>query len=460
MSSDMPRYLLFILAVALTFPAALQAADPSIVRVEISSTWGGLGMPQKTELVIENENGDYHLGSTRIEPALVESLQSSIREPVQGKPTLDNLGITEEWLKTAEDKLEKDAEQDDGDSMLYKLGQGSPDQKAIFRRSYADREFVAKVLPNLFCCRHTDDNPNVRVTIVYADGSRTILCSYSQSEFMLPWKIEGGTGNMKTFNKNISVAVAAMMPDKATNRERVSGSGMDLALGWTVMDALANEWNLSNARAQAGEALDKIGNVYQILSADVNPYHDVTFGVYVEDKPDEREENLHLDLKRPDFPQGFTLTAILLCNDRKVFGVDQFLQDVPRYQDLTLSVPWLAKLRTKCPKCGTTLIWVHNQSLSDKALKNFTADMHAVKKDALANEVRQVQSQVAVLNVSYGDWWLVLPDRRTILWRYESVSGLLGHKKSEFSVHECTDYQGVSGGCVGAVFSPDGERIN
>jgi len=197
---------------------------------------------------------------------------------------------------------------------------------------------------------------------------------------MLPWKIEGGTGNMKTFNKNISVAVAAMMPDKATNRERVSGSGMDLALGWTVMDALANEWNLSNARAQAGEALDKIGNVYQILSADVNPYHDVTFGVYVEDKPDEREENLHLDLKRPDFPQGFTLTAILLCNDRKVFGVDQFLQDVPRYQDLTLSVPWLAKLRTKCPKCGTTLIWVHNQSLSDKALKNFTADMHASRK--------------------------------------------------------------------------------
>jgi len=35
--------------------------------------------------------------------------------------------------------------------------------------------------------------------------------------------------------------------------------------------------------------------------------------------------------------------------------------------------------------------------------------MHALGKDALVNEVRQVQSQVAVLNVSYGDWWLVLP---------------------------------------------------
>jgi hypothetical protein len=333
----------------------------------------------------------------------VESLQSSIKEPVQGKPTLDNLGITEGWLKTAEDELEKDAEQDSGDSMLYKLGQGSPDQKAIFRRSYTDTNFVARVLPNLFCCRHTDDNPNVTVTIVYADGSHTILHSYSQSEFMLPWRIEWGTSNIETFNKNISVAVASMMPDKTTNRERVSGSGLNLALGWTVMDALTTEWNLANARAQAGEALDKIGNVYQILSADVNPYHDVTFGVCVEDKPDEREENLHLDLNRPDFPKGFGVTAILLFNDRRVFGVDQFLQDVRRYEDLTLSVPWLEKLRTNCPKCGTTLLWVHNQSLSDKALKNFMADMHAVKKDSLANEVRRFQSEVAVLNVSYGD---------------------------------------------------------
>ena len=454
----MRRYFLFILAVTLTFPTALTAADPAIVRVEIRSSWGGLGMPQKTELVIENDKGDYHLGSTRIDSAVVESLQSSIQEAVQTKPSLDNLGMTEDWLKAAEDKLEKDAEHDDSDSMLYQLGQGSPDQKAIFRRSYTDRKFVARVLPKLFCCRHTDDNPNVTVTIVYTDGSRTSLCLYSQSQFMLPWKI--GTSNVETFNKNISVAIAAMMPEMATNRERVSGSRMDLALGWAVMDALAEEWKLSNARTRAGEALNKIGNVYRILSADVNPYHDVAFGVYAEDQPDKGEQNLHLDLGRSDFPPGFVVTAILLYKDRKVFGVDQFLQEVPRYEDLALSVPWLAKIRTKCPTCATGLLWVHDESLSDKALKNFAADMHAIKKDALANEVRKVQSQVAVLNIGYGGWWLVLPDRRMVLWRYDSKLGLLGHKASEFHVHECTDYQGLFEGCVGALFSPNGELIN
>jgi len=121
--------------------------------------------------------------------------------------------------------------------------------------------------------------------------------------------------------------------------------------------------------------------------------------------------------------------------------------------------PWLSKLRDKYPKWGTSLLWVHDKSLSDKALQNFAADMHALGKDALVNEVRQVQSQVAVLNVSYGDWWLVLPDRRMILWRYESVMGLLGWKKSDFSAHGCTDYQANNGGCVGALISPDGELV-
>ena len=51
-------------------------------------------------------------------------------------------------------------------------------------------------------------------------------------------------------------------------------------------------------------------------------------------------------------------------------------------------------------KWGTTLLWVHDRSLSDKALKNFAADMHKIGTDALANEVKQVESDVAVLNVS------------------------------------------------------------
>jgi len=182
--------------------------------------------------------------------------------------------------------------------------------------------------------------------------------------------------------------------------------------------------------------------------------------LYVKDSTVEGEENLHVDLSRHDFPAGFVVRGILLYQDNAVSGVDQFLQNLPRYEDLVFAVPWLARLRANQPRSGTTLLWIHDKPLSDKALKNFAADMHALGKDSLADEVRQVQSQVAVVNVSYGDWWLVLPDRRMVLWRYESVMGLLGWKKSDFHEHDCTDYQGVTGGCVGAVVSPDGELTN
>lgn len=458
----MPRYTLVFLALAFLFPACALADNSAIAQIEIQSAWGGLGTPQRTELVINSENGEYRQGNTRVDPAVVASLHDSIRQPRILKPTLDNLGMTDEWLKNAADKLGKEAEHNDGsDSVLYKLGHGSPDQKAIFYRAYTDPQLMLKILPEIFRCCHTDDYPHVKVTVVFVDGSRTILSSQSQSEFMLPWKIEGTSESGETYNKNISVAVAAMLPRKATNRERISGDGLDLALAWVVMDALKDDWNLSNVKAHAGEALGRIGNAYTILNADINPYHDVTFGVYVNyGKGEEGEENLHLDLKRADFPQGFFVTAVLLYQHGKVVGVDDFLQNAPRFEDLALSVPWLTKLHAKYPKWGTTLLWVHDKSLSDKGLKNFAADMHNIGKDALVNEVKNVQSEVAVLNVSYGDWWLILPDRRMILWRYESVMGLLGWKKSDFHERECADYQGVTGGCVGALFSPDGELIN
>jgi len=93
-------------------------------------------------------------------------------------------------------------------------------------------------------------------------------------------------------------------------------------------------------------------------------------------------------------------------------------------------------------------------------MRNFAADMHKLGKDRLADEVSSVQRDVAVVSIGYGDWWLVLPDKRMVLWRYESFSGLLGFRQSQFSAQECADYKGVTAGCVGAVVSPEGELIS
>jgi hypothetical protein len=236
------------------------------------------------------------------------------------------------------------------------------------------------------------------------------------------------------------------------------GDGLALHLAGIVMKDIEERWKLLGAESKDGEALSRIRSAYTIVTADVNVNHDVTFGVYSEKNGGE-EENLHALVKKPTFPKGLTENVILRYRNGKAIGVDGFLNGASRYEQLVLSVPWLSRLRAKYPNSGTTLLWVHDVSFSDKAMKQFSADMHVLRKDALAMEVRKVQRDVAVLNVSYGDWWLVLPDKRMVLWRYESVSGLLGFKQADFRLHECTDYQGVTGGCVGAVVSAEGELV-
>jgi hypothetical protein len=425
-------------------------ADYVVRQIEIKSYWGGLGTPQKTALVIRNDKGTYRLGRKQVDVSSVKALIAAAREPVIGKPSLQNLGLTREWLEQRVAGIPNE-------SPWRKLKEGTPQQKALFTKSFTDPNFIAKILPTLFVCCHTDDYPSVEVTISYDDGAAIVLSSHSQSDYMLPWKVESnGTAN-ETFNRNISNALVALMPKKATNLDRIVGDRMDVKLAEAVMRSIEEQWNLIGAEAKDNEALARIRGTYKIVSADVSLYHDVAFGVYSKEH-DGTEENLHVLVTRQSFPAGFYENAILVYKDDKVWGVEEFLGKASRFEDLALSVPWLAQLRMKYPKWGTTLLWVHNTSFSDKAMQNFAADMHLAGKDGLAEEVRRVQQDVAVLNIGYGDYWLILPDRRMVLWRYESVSGLLGFK--HFAAHKCADYQGVSGGCVGAVVSPEGELVN
>jgi hypothetical protein len=298
----------------------------------------------------------------------------------------------------------------------------------------------------------------VKVTVTFSDGKTITITSHSQSVYMLPWTIETNVANTETFNRDISLALGAILPVGSTNRERIVSDYVGIALATVVMNTIEPQWKLMAAEGKAADALIEIRRKYQVIGADVNPNHDVTFGVYSQ-RHGGVEENLHAIVRRSLFPKNLTEEAILLYKNGKVRGVDEFSNGSSRYEDLVLSVPWLSQLWKQYPRWPITLLWVHDVSLSDKGMRQFSADMHKLRKDALADEVRKVQRDVAVLNVSYGDWWLVLPDKRMVLWRYESVSGLLGFKQSQISAAECTDYQGVTGGCVGAVISPDGQFI-
>ena len=84
-------------------------------------------------------------------------------------------------------------------------------------------------------------------------------------------------------------------------------------------------------------------------------------------------------------------------------------------------------------------------------MQNFTADMRQ-----LADEVARVQEKAALVFLDYGSDWIVLPDKRMILWRHYLPAGFLKWSQVDFSFKRCADYNANNGGCVGMVVSTGG----
>src|ERR1700733_11532154 len=86
----------------------------------------------------------------------------------------------------------------------------------------------------------------------------------------------------------------------------------------------------------------------------------------------------------------------------------------------------------------------------------FADDMKAIGRNDLVELVQAAQYQAALLESGHGDYWIILPDKTAIMWRWESLDHILKWKVIDFPAHECTDYRTVSGGCAGVLISPGG----
>jgi hypothetical protein len=434
-------------ALLLCCASSCVAQQPRIARVTIQSNWGGLGAPSQTEVLIVRDGSGYESKHDRIDSQLVESLLAALNAPLIAKPELENLGINQAWLEAnAIPAVEKYAGSFDD---------AAANQKALYRASFANEALVRQVIPNLFSFIRTDDYPSAKVEVTFEDGSSVSASSASQYLFMLPWKVKQNGQEVATFNANISRAVAALMPKKSTNRPRIAGQGLDADLAEAVMRHIEKDWKLLNVENRVGGTLATLRARYTVESADINPYHGVAYGVAWKGKQP-HEENLHVVLRRASFPPNISENAILLYKDGKVFGTEDFLQNAGKYEELVFSVPWLNNLSEKYPGYRIELVWVHDRSFSEKAMNLFAADMNAIGKSAIADQVRAQQDKIALITIQYGDYWLVLPDKSMIMWRFSSVSGLLNFKPSDFPYQRCSEYNTVTGGCVGVVVLPDG----
>jgi hypothetical protein len=195
---------------------------------------------------------------------------------------------------------------------------------------------------------------------------------------------------------------------------------------------------------------------FEVDRARIVSYRGYDFGYRTGD-PSPHEENLDATLRQQNSPANVAVEADLLFHDGKIEGVADLAKRLPPYQSLVFSVPWLSEYLTAHPDQHLYIRFVHDRSFSRKAMEAFEADMRKIGNDALVADVAANQDKAALILLDYGSDWIVLPDKRMILWRHYEPPSFLKWNASDFKMQRCADYNGNGGGCVGAVISPDGK---
>lgn len=372
--------------------------------------------PDKTFLDIFKNGEAYNLGSAVVDSSLVAAMVSALRAPVNPEPNREDLGFTSAWLKANASSLGQTF------ARTTFIG-GKPIQQSAFESTFADPAAVDKAIPLLF--RHTfcvdcdHFTLSVEISVGFDDGTRIDARASSDSPYMLPWHLRSGGRDVDAYNADISRAIAALMPENSANRSRLAGEGLATELGHIVLTQEERERGLQDIENETGGTLSAIRSRYAVGYAGINRFHESgMFGT------GQAGPNLHLQLTTPDWPPNFREEVALAYVNGSVVGTDKFLSDGPKFEKLVLSVPWLAKYAQNHPKVPIELSFVHDASLSDAAIKLFSADMKAIGREKLIPEVEEAKNEIALLSLGSGmahSQWLVFPDQHMLLWRYWQV---------------------------------------
>lgn len=426
----------------------------NVEKIRITSTWGGLGIPQRSELVITCKPKRCFANGKKVEDHKVEALLQAVAAKEISRYNAANLGITQEWL-------DANAVEGINDYANGYISAAAPNQKELYLSTFRNLQLIESKLPIILHGGWTDDYPTFIAEIYETNGERTVVSSNAQPTFMLPWKIERKGKASETYNRDISRALVNLLPKKFANRDRLSGEGLRSVLARFVMRHIKSDWERIGAEYKAGDTMIILGEQYQIVSAVINSNHGLDFGDSWEANKNPGK-NLHLILKKREFPRGFALNLKLPLVNGKVEHLAEFQANIHKYQELIFSIPWLREYIENGNK-PVELRFTANRSFSEKAMKKFAEDMNKIGKGNLVSDVESQQENIALIGVGggleyYQSYWIVLPDRQVILWRYRDPNLLLWSER-DFELKDCTDEISAGLKCVGALISPEG-RVN
>lgn len=445
----------FVAFAVLLLWSHVSAQQDTIDLIAIESSWGGLGSPVNDKLTIESKKKGFYIGGNLVDPALIADLLTSVDSEELATPTLQNLDLTPEWLAA-------NAQRGIDEYASGYFATTLQTQKDLYFRSFTDARLIEGLLPNVLRGGWTDDYPRLKVSIRFRSKAEVLIETDNQPPFMLPWTIVRDRTTTTTYNPRISRAVAALLPKKFANRDRVAGNWFSRELARSVMRTIESDWKRLGAEHKAGKAIDRLKENYKVESVEITNTHGVDHGKeWLKGNP--QESNFFAVLRNEEYPTGFSIRIILPFQNEKVENLDLFEGKIDQHFLSVRKVKWLANLLDT----GRYTVWlryVKSRSFSEKAMEQFAADMRILGKQSLVAEVEKVQGEVALLSVGggldyYQSYWLVLPDQKVILWRY-GYSPILPVSVDKLEARQCSDYHSGIVKCIGAEISKDGHLSN
>lgn len=405
------------------------------VRIEVHSSWTGLGSPSQSTLLITGRGNRYSANGHGVPTKNVDLLLEAVHEPPIDSPSLGNCGIDAAWLGAHADRARRVRIQ-------RKL---TARQIAFFKSRFTDLRTVQKAFSEEFSGWHTDDYPKMSVSIS-VDGKNTFLSSSSQYPLMLPWRIQAN-GSSITYNCHISLALTKLLPRRFTNRDRLALNDHFLwELSDWVMNGIQHDWNMLDTEEKLGSELDKFRTRFKILESQIGNLNSVDV-----DGKKAWNAQLHGD----KLPVNVNIGLSLRYTKGHLVGAGEFLGQIKNYEALVLSVPWLRDYLSKHLDTTLELRYVDDQSLSHLALGDLVQDMRSHDKGPIADRLEREASVCAFLQIDEGSgkpWsrWVVFPNKQMLLWHFSGDS-VLKWKATQFATW---DFAGLQS--TGAVVDPDG----
>lgn len=359
------------------------------------------------------------------------------------------MGITQEWLDENGEKVIPDR--------LYKP---LPEEKDFFINSFRNLKLVEKILPRIFGSwtddkgiyhlkYSTDNYPEFEMIILKKDGSETRKASSSQIMFMFN-------------NPKLGRAIAALLPKYFANRELLNGDYLAQEIAKEIFDEIEEEIKLVKTQTLIGDKLSLLKDRYKIRKTEISYQTSIDVGRLPTEKewwksPDFPSWNA--ELQRVDLPQNILIGVSLPYKQDKLEGFWLFYSEIDGIIRQVRSVPWLSKYIEENPETEFEIRYVENRSFSPKGKAEFLEDLKKFGANALSSEIlsnldRSIFLQVSKKKHLGWSYWLILPDKRMILWQINGDAGLLW-KPSDFKTlnkYETKDWFQTK-----AIISPNGE---